>query len=75
MPCEYCEKEVPTIKRKQYRSGVHNTCADCELRLDADEEVERLEDAYDRAVDQSIQEWKDGGKVGLPRPVPYKRWR
>jgi hypothetical protein len=54
---------------------VHVDCLDewanraDDILVAAEAEAERLEDAYERAVDQSLSEWKDGGKVGMPRPV------
>jgi len=44
-----------------------------DIELAGEAEAMRLEDAYERAVDQSLSEWKDGGKVGTPRQVRRRR--
>lgn len=65
--CEFCgEPAVDEIKR---RGRIEAACEQCLIDVQTNDEIERREDAYERAVDQSISEWKDGGKVGFPRPV------
>jgi hypothetical protein len=58
---------------------VHDDCIDewanrvDDYTREADAESEREEQAYEDAVDRSLSEWKDEGKVGMPRPV-VRRW-
>ncbi len=71
--CEYCGKPE-WDKRTNRRNGrIESVCEDCYRDLDSGDEIERREQAYEDAVDRSLSEWKDGGKVGWPRPVGRMR--
>jgi hypothetical protein len=69
--CEYCGK--PAIAERKDRVRTISVCEDCLEDLQQGDELQRDEDAYERAVDQSLSEWKDEGRVGMPRAVRRHR--
>lgn len=73
--CEYCQAPAVDERMCKRHGRLEAVCEQCRDDLDAGDEMDRREDAYERAVDQSLSEWKDEGKpFGGPRPVA-RRWR
>ena len=70
---EWTAEHYPALEGAAFDAKVAEVAADLEAIDDAADELDRDDDAYERAVDQSISEWKDEGKVGMPRAVRRRR--
>lgn len=59
--CEFCGK--PAVDERNDRDGrAMAVCDFCAEDIDRGDEMDRRERERERAIDQQISEWKDGGR-------------